>query len=60
MSRHARSTPHGSINQFLLDESFFSAEIDANRRSEWWLISQAILALSIVVVLVVLRQLFLI
>ena len=37
---------------------FLQQEIDANRRSERWLILKAVIALSFVAVLVVIRQVF--
>ena len=39
-------------------DAFIQAEIDSNRRYEWLLIPKAIIALGVVAVLVVIRQLF--
>lgn len=39
-------------------DAFIQAEIDANRRYEWLLVPKALIALAIVGVLVVVRQLF--
>ena len=39
-------------------DAFIQAEIDANRRYEWFLIPKAFIALGVVAVLVVVRQLF--
>ncbi|MEJ3405844.1 hypothetical protein WDJ51_13970 [Rathayibacter sp. YIM 133350] len=41
-----------------LNRDSLQAEIDDNRRSEWRLVPQALLALAIVVVLVIVRQVF--
>ena len=41
-----------------LTEEAMAAEIESNRRSERWLIPKAIIALGLVAVLVVIRQLF--
>jgi hypothetical protein len=39
-------------------DAFLQREIDDNRRSELWLIPKAVLALAIVAVLVVIREVF--
>jgi hypothetical protein len=39
-------------------DAFLQQEIEQNRRSEWWLIPKAILALAVVAALVVLREVF--
>jgi hypothetical protein len=39
-------------------DEFLQREIDDNRRSEYWLIPKAILALAVVAALVVIREVF--
>ncbi|CAN5494730.1 hypothetical protein [Lacisediminihabitans sp. H27-G8] len=39
-------------------DEFLQREIDDNRRSEFWLIPKAVLALAVVAVLVVIREVF--
>ena len=39
-------------------DAYIQAEIDSNRRYEWLLVPKAFIALAVVVVLVVIRQLF--
>ncbi|MDO7881372.1 hypothetical protein [Antiquaquibacter soli] len=41
-----------------LGERFLSKEIEADRRSERWLVLKAVIALAVVGVLVVVRQVF--
>ncbi len=40
------------------DASFIQDEIDADRKHEWVLVPKAIIALAVVAVLVVIRQVF--
>ncbi|QNE46248.1 hypothetical protein F1C58_04540 [Glaciihabitans sp. INWT7] len=48
----APTDPRNPGNEFL------QREIDENRRSEFWLIPKAVLALAVVAVLVVIREVF--
>ncbi len=40
------------------DAAFLQAEIDADRKHEWVLVPKAIIALAVVAVIVVIRQVF--
>ena len=55
-SRHSQTLEVGDIRN--PGDAFIQAEIDANRRYEWFLIPKAFIALGVVAVLVVVRQLF--
>ncbi len=56
--RHSARSGHVIADVRNPGDAFIQAEIDSNRRYEWLLIPKAFVALLVVAVLVVIRQVF--
>jgi hypothetical protein len=56
--RRAQTEPIQPVDLRNPGDAFLAEEIESNRRAERWLVPKALLALAIVAVLVVIREVF--